>query len=102
MWTRGSSAGGPTPWCKYEDLIGENLPPLKRVADFLSLPEPQRVSVDFAEPHTLFPNFFRSGSNERNISERKGNDLDLFWSLHGNTMERMRYFDRIYNRTSAQ
>jgi sulfotransferase family protein len=87
---------------KYEDLIGENLPPLKRVADFLGLPEPQRVSVDFAELHTLFPNFFRSGSNERNIAELKGNDLDLFWSLQGNTMERMRYSDRIYNRTSAQ
>ena len=80
---------------RYEDLVAENMQPLRRVADFLGLPEPKSASVDFAELHALFPNFFRSGSNEKNIAELRGDDLKLFWTLHGKTMERLGYSDRI-------
>jgi hypothetical protein len=80
---------------RYEELVAENMQPLRRVADFLGLPEPKSASVDFAELHALFPNFFRSGSNEKNIAELRGDDLKLFWTLHGKTMERMGYSNRI-------
>jgi Sulfotransferase domain len=87
---------------RFEDLIAENTLPLRRIANFLDLPEPQSVLVDFAELHKEFPIFFRCGSNETNIAELKGDNLNLFWALHGKTMEQMGYSNHIADRASAQ
>jgi hypothetical protein len=73
----------------YKELVGKNMQALTRVADFVGLPEPKNTSVDFAQLHAQFPRFFRSGSNENNIAELKGYDLELFWMLHGRTMARI-------------
>jgi Sulfotransferase domain len=82
---------------RYKDLVAENMQYLTHIADFIGLPAPKRTAVDFAELHAQFPKFFRSGSNEKNVAELKGDDLRLFWTLHGETMERMGYSDRIAN-----
>jgi hypothetical protein len=80
---------------RYKDLVADNTQYLMRIADFIGLPKPKNASVDFAQLQEQFPKFFRSGSNEKNVAELKGDDLRLFWTLHGETMERMGYADRI-------
>jgi len=45
----------------------------------------------FAELSKLAPSFFRRGSNDANIEELVGNDLALFYAIHGPTMMRAGY-----------
>ena len=82
---------------RFKDLVADNMQYMTRIADFIGLPAPKSASVDFAQLQEQFPKFFRSGSNEKNAAEIQGEDLRLFWTLHGETMERMGYADRIAN-----
>lgn len=78
---------------RFETLIADPGESMKRVARFLGLPEPARVTVDFAELNQAFPKFFRSGSNAANIAELSEDQLDLFWRRHGLTMNKLGFFD---------
>jgi hypothetical protein len=86
---------------RFEDLVTESTPALRRIAEFVGLPEPRNVSVPFSELHAEFPIFFRCGSNEENITELTGESLKLFWAIHGKTMQRMGYPDNDGIKTAA-
>jgi len=86
---------------RFEDLVTESTSALRRIAEFVGLPEPRNAPVHFSELHAEFPKFFRCGSNEENIAELTGEDLKLFWTLHGRTMQRMGYPDRDGIKTAA-
>ncbi|MGB8364626.1 MAG: sulfotransferase domain-containing protein [Rhizomicrobium sp.] len=76
---------------RYKCLVADPMQSLQQIAEFLGLPSPRIGSVDFEHLHAAFPRFFRKGSNAANVAELGGDDLTLFWNLHGETMERMGY-----------
>lgn len=56
----------------------------------------ERIGWDlppFSHFHRLNPKFFRSGRVDSWREEMTGDDLKLFWDLHGETMERYGYGD---------
>jgi hypothetical protein len=80
---------------RFEELIKETTSPLQQISEFLNLSPSPDVSVDFSSLHNAFPKFFRRGSNSVNIAELNGNDLRLFWRLHGKAMFQLGYADNI-------
>jgi hypothetical protein len=76
---------------RYEDLaIGESQT-LKRIAAFIGVPQRQAFDISFARLHALSPDFFRAGSNRRNIAELDTRAEQLFEQMHGVTMRAMGY-----------
>lgn len=71
----------------YQDVINPTENTIAAIADFLGAdPLVDRSIPSFNELKAREPGFFRAGSDSDNIAELAGNDLDLFWWLHGQTM----------------
>lgn len=76
---------------RYEEIVADAPTQVARITAFLGVDTPQAAELEFSELHQAFPAFFRSGSNAKNIAELQGDDLDLFWNLHGATMRELGY-----------
>jgi hypothetical protein len=76
---------------RYEDLVEHPHTAIAALAEFTGIP-PLRPWRDlFSDLHVLRPNFYRSGSNARNVSELNSSELDLIRTLHGPWMRRLGY-----------
>jgi len=76
---------------RYEDLAQAPGKALKLISDFTGYPVVSERPPSFAELKAINPNFFRSGGDAGNIGELKGQDLGLFWLLHGRLMTDLGY-----------
>lgn len=76
---------------KYEDLRDSTTRACERISEFLQRPQTGDFDLTFEDLHKIYPNFFRSGNNERNIAEMKPH-LELFDSIHGETMRELGYY----------
>lgn len=76
---------------RYEDLVRDVATAIERIERFTGLQPVSEWQNEFESMQSLYPEFFRVGSNQKNIEALQGSDADLFWSLHGDTMEAMRY-----------
>lgn len=77
---------------RYEDDLLGNLPyTLHQLGVFLQRKTIAKTLPGFDHFHKLYPAFFRSGKLDSWRDEMKGDDLKLFWDLHGETMEKYGY-----------
>ncbi|NGO52243.1 sulfotransferase domain-containing protein, partial [Allomesorhizobium camelthorni] len=75
-----------TLFLKYEDIVANREGAIAEIARFLGLEVAGSAVSQFDELHAKEPNFFRSGSNTRNIEEFDESHLALFRMFHGKTM----------------
>jgi hypothetical protein len=80
-----------TLFLRYEDIVADREKAIGEVARFLGVEVSGAARSDFEELHAKQPNFFRSGSNKRNIEEFDASHLALFQALHGETMAEYGY-----------
>jgi hypothetical protein len=79
----------------YEALVADPEGAMTQVAEHLGLGAPRPARADFAELNALSPNFFRKGDNEANINELGSEEENLFWLLHGPTMQKLGYVETV-------
>jgi hypothetical protein len=71
----------------YEDVIAPDARTINLISEFLGIdPLPQGSVPSFDDLNSREPGFFRAGSNTKNITELTGDELELFWWLHGEAM----------------
>ena len=77
---------------RYEDLVERPDIALEEISNFIGLPlkATGELSKSFADLHSFYPQFFRSGSNDKAISEIEPY-ADLFWKHHGDVMDELGY-----------
>jgi hypothetical protein len=76
---------------RYEDLARGDPETLKKISAFIRVPQRQTFDISFDRLHTMAPDFFRSGSNRKNIAELDLEAQHLFEQLHGPTLRAMGY-----------
>ena len=76
---------------RYEDLAIGETETLKKISAFIGVPQRQAFDISFARLHALAPDFFRIGSNRRNIAELDPATEQLFEQMHGVTLRAMGY-----------
>jgi len=76
---------------RYEDLVIGDIRTLARIAHFIGRPIFREFDISFGRLHAQCPLFFRSGSDQANIAELQGADLELFEQMHGATLRRVGY-----------
>ncbi len=54
---------------RYEDLVIGEAATLKKISAFIGAPQREAFDISFDSLHELAPDFFRSGSNRKNIAE---------------------------------
>ena len=76
---------------RFEDLLAKPAAAVDAIATVLGVaPQgPWRNEAD--RLHGLFPEFFRGGSDARNIGELSAPQAALFWERHAGWMERLGY-----------
>ncbi len=79
---------------KYEDLLTNPINEIDKIAKFTDLCVVKEWKNDFRSFQKINPRFFRQGDMAKGISEIKGDDFNLFWSLHGNWMEKTGYSEK--------
>jgi hypothetical protein len=88
-WAPGTRPG--TLMIRFEDLIADAMPAIKRIAAFTGLSPIAQWRSEFEKMQALYPEFFSTGSNRPNIEKMVGEDAALFWALHGDAMRAMGY-----------
>ncbi len=82
----------PNTFCvRYEDMLGTPCEVIKRLARQIGCEPTGKGPPPFGYFHKQCPGFFRSGTNETWKEEMTGDDLDLFWELHGEAMREFGY-----------
>jgi len=76
---------------RYEDLAVGNPRTLELISQFIGRPVFREFDISFDRLHARSPLFFRSGSDQANIAELQGEDLELFEQIHGATLRRFGY-----------
>jgi hypothetical protein len=76
---------------RYEDLVMGESETLKKISAFIGAPQQRDLDISFKSLHALAPDFFRSGSNRRNIAELDTESEALFEQIHGTTLQAMGY-----------
>jgi hypothetical protein len=79
---------------RYEDLVDDAETAITQIGEFTGLSPVSAWENEFERMRTLYPEFFRAGSNQKNIAALRGDELEMFWALHGEMMDSMRYGDR--------
>lgn len=75
----------------YEEMLTEPGKAVAKLAQFLQQ-EPKGYTLPtFQYLHDISPVMFRAGTNVTWKEEMTGSDLDLFYELHGETMEKYGY-----------
>jgi hypothetical protein len=77
---------------RFEDVVARPDDTLDKLAVFLGAPPTGRFQGDFATLHATSPDFFRSGSNARNLAELNSEQQKLFDVLHGELMFELGYY----------
>lgn len=80
---------------RYEDILDDPANAIVQIGEFVGVSPVSAWKNEFEKMRTLYPEFFRAGSNKKNIAALEGDNLERFWSLHGDKMRSMRYGDRI-------
>lgn len=75
-----------TLFLRYPDLLANPDQTLGAVSTFLNIPRTGEWHNNFGELQTLLPEFFHHGSDAENLAQMKDEDLELFWSIHGQCM----------------
>ena len=76
---------------RYEELVSNQASLINRLQDYLGIGAiPHALTPPMAQLHGLFPQFFRSGNDCKNISEIELS-LPLFLEKHGLLMRRLGY-----------
>lgn len=78
---------------RYEDLVHDPRHAIEVVSDFIGHPVVSWDLPQFADFKAVDPKFFRAGDDTGNIGELAGDELDLFWLMHGELMMDMGYVD---------
>lgn len=76
---------------RYEDIISNSKKALGQIAEHLDIKIAGMYNSDFEKLHMNYPDFFRSGSNEKNIEEMNESCCALFEILHGQALSRYDY-----------
>jgi hypothetical protein len=76
---------------RYERLIEEPHYAINEISELLKLKPQGRFDSTFDELNRESPKFFRRGNNAANITELQGDDLNLFWLMHGPLMKSLGY-----------
>lgn len=76
---------------RYEDLAIGEAGTLKKISAFIGVPQHQAFDISFDRLHALAPDFFRSGSNRKNIAELTSEEEQLFEQMHGVTLRALGY-----------
>lgn len=76
---------------RFENLVADPVAEAARIAAFLGVAHKGTWANEFERLRALSPDFFRFGSNERNIAEISALGLQAFWSRNGGWMKRLRY-----------
>ena len=76
---------------RYEDLVIGEAGTLKKLSAFIGVPQREAFDISFDRLHALAPDFFRSGSNRKNIAELTSDEEQLFEEMHGATLRAMGY-----------
>lgn len=77
---------------RYEDIIKHKDDLIERAGDFIGSKPKKSEVTSFDDLHSLYPQFFRGGSDAKNISECKPY-LRQFMTLHGDLLQRLGYAD---------
>lgn len=81
-----------TLFIRFENLVTRPDLEIERIGQFLCLEPRSKTTMTFEMLHETFPQFFRSGSDEKNIRELEDSGhLDLFWRWHTPMMVRLGY-----------
>ncbi|HEY2889196.1 MAG TPA: sulfotransferase domain-containing protein, partial [Dongiaceae bacterium] len=70
----------------YRDLISQPETVLERISGFVGKPRIAAWRDNFAELHRLYPEFFASGSDAKNIAQMTDAQARLFWHTHREAM----------------
>jgi hypothetical protein len=73
---------------KYDDLVNSPSHAVENVSAFIGRPIVRASFPSFSELKATNSKFFRGGNDAQNIEELKGEDLDMFWSMHGGLMSK--------------
>lgn len=76
---------------RYEDLVVGREETLDALAGFIGRAPLAPFDISFAELHAVYPEFFRGGSNERNLRELPPELDSLFNDLHGDAFKVLGY-----------
>ncbi|MBI5561771.1 MAG: sulfotransferase domain-containing protein [Deltaproteobacteria bacterium] len=82
-----------TLFIRYEDLVASAAVEVKKIADFLGVKPVGEWKNDFELLHRTNPRFFRQGDSSKSAKAVQGDDLELFWLLHGDWMRALGYVD---------
>jgi hypothetical protein len=88
-WAPSSRPG--TLLLRYEDLVENTDASVARIASFIRRQPVAKWQNNFQEMHSAFPGFFNTAANAKNIDQMRPEDLALFWSLHRDCMEALKY-----------
>lgn len=80
-----------TLFLRFEEITARPDDAIEQLADFLRVRPSGRFTGDFHTLQSTSPDFFRSGSNDRNIGELTEAQRALFDSLHGDVMNELGY-----------
>lgn len=78
---------------RYENMVQNPHRIVKAISDFIDRPVVTWNVPSFGDLQAISPNFFRRGSDRRNIEELEGEELRLFWLLHREAMIKLNYAD---------
>jgi hypothetical protein len=70
----------------YRDLLARPAEVLDRISSFVGKKQVAPWQDNFARLHQLYPEFFASGSDEKNIAQMTEMEANLFWRIHGDAM----------------
>ena len=76
---------------RYEDLAAGRARTLRAISEFIGRPLLRNFDVSFKHLHTLYPSFFRCGSDQPNLRELDEHSKLLFERLHGDTLRKIGY-----------
>lgn len=80
---------------RYEELVRDWRPAIQAVSDFIGHPVVNWDLPLFSDLQSVEPKFFRGGNDASNIEELRGEELDLFWLMHGQVMAELNYVDEV-------
>ncbi len=77
----------------FEELTGQPALTIAKIAEFTNLPLENDTPPTFSELQRKFPEFFRSGSNKKNVDELTEEQLAYLFFLHGDLLRELSYID---------
>lgn len=80
---------------RYDDIAGDPVGVVESVAAFAGLPVQQSKMPSSTELQGIISDLVRSENDAGNIVELQGDDLNLFWLMHGRLMVELGYVEAV-------